>query len=349
MGVTSHDVARLAGVSQPTVSRALRDQAGVSAATRKKVRDAARALGYVPSQAGRALSTQTTARIGIVSAELTNPFYPTVLEPLHDALAEAGYRTILITDRGDHPVELEPLLNGSLDGIVLTTTERGSSLPYELMRRGVPFVLLNRVVDGAATDEIVADNRAGAAQVAELLVSLGHRVVAAILGPECTSTGDERYQGFRERLAELRVRLDPRYVLRGPFSEASGREGLAALTALRPRPTALFCGNDVIALGACNGARTLGIEVPRDLTVVGFDDIPMAAWDTFALTTVRTDLGAMARTAASLILRRIQTPDAPVRRVVLPATIVRRRTDAPPSASSSLSPIPEAPAPPGAS
>jgi LacI family transcriptional regulator len=327
MGVTSHDVARLAGVSQPTVSRALRDQAGVSAATRKRVREAARALGYVPSQAGRALSTQTTGRIGIVSAELTNPFYPAVLEPLHDALAEAGYRTILITDRGDQPVELEPLLNGSLDGVVLTTTELHSSLPHELARRGVPFVLVNRVVDDRNADAIVADNRVGAARVADLLVSLGHRVVAAVLGPESTSTGEERHRGFRDRLAELGVPLDPRYVLRGPFSEASGRDGLQRLARVRPRPTAVFCGNDVIALGACNAARALGIAVPRDLTIIGFDDIPMAAWDTFALTTVRTDLAAMARTAAALILQRIQAPDAPIRTIVLPASIVRRRTD----------------------
>lgn len=330
MGVTSFDVARLAGVSQPTVSRALRDRAGVSAATRKKVREAARALGYVPSQAGRALSTQTTGRIGIVSAELTNPFYPTVLEPLHDALAAAGYRTILITDRGDQPVELEQLLNGSLDGVVLTTTERHSSLPHELARRGVPFVLLNRTVDSTTTDAIVADNRAGAALVADLLVGLGHRYVAAVLGPESTSTGEERHRGFRDRLGELGVPLDPRYVLRRTFSETSGREGLEELASLRPRPTAMFCGNDVIALGACNAARSLRIAVPEDLTIIGFDDIPMAAWDTFALTTVRTDLAAMARTAASLILQRIQAPDGPARTTVLPASIVRRRTDGPP-------------------
>ena len=332
VGVTSHDVARLAGVSQPTVSRALRDQAGVSAATRRKVREAARALGYVPSQAGRALSTQTTGRIGIVSAELTNPAYPTLLVPLHDALAEAGYRAILITDRGEQPVELEPLLDGSLDGVVLTTTERHSSLPHELARRGLPFVLLNRVVDGATTDTVVADNRAGAAAVADLLVELGHRRIGAVMGPETTSTGEGRHRGFLDRLAELGIPLNPHHLLRRPFAEASGRQGLEALMALDPAPTAVFCGNDVIALGACNGARSLGLRLPEDLTVVGFDDIPMAAWDTFALTTVRTDLARMAQTAAAQILHRIQAPESPARTVVLPTSIIRRRTDGPPTA-----------------
>jgi len=151
-----------------------------------------------------------------------------------------------------------------------------------------------------------------------------------VLGPASTSTGEERHRGLRDRLAELGVPLNPRYVVRRPFTELSGREALQELAGLRPRPTAVFCGNDVIALGACNAARTLNIRVPQDCTIVGFDDIPMAAWATFALTTVRTDLAGMARTAASLILQRIQAPDGPTRTVVLPASIVRRGTDGPP-------------------
>jgi LacI family transcriptional regulator len=175
VAVTSHDVARLAGVAQPTVSRALRDEKGVSAATRRRVREAARSLGYVPSQAGRALSTRRSRKIGVISAELSNPFYPALLGPLHDALAGHGYRTVLFTDRGERPVELDPLLDGSLDGVVLTTSERTSSLPGELMARGVPFVMVNRTVDGIEADRCVAGNRVGAAAVAELLAHLGHR------------------------------------------------------------------------------------------------------------------------------------------------------------------------------
>jgi LacI family transcriptional regulator len=337
MAVTSHDVARLAGVSQPTVSRALRDQAGVSATTRRRVREAARALGYVPIHAGRALSTQTTGRIGIVSAELGNPFYPALLEPLHAALAERGYRAILITDRGDAPVELEPLIDGSLDGVVLTTCERSSTLPYELSRRGLPFVMLNRTVDGASADACVADNRAGAAAVADLLISLGHRRIGAVLGPESTSTGEERALSFRDRLAEHGVSLSPRHVVRGRFAESTGRAGLRALLAIRPLPTALFCGNDVIALGVCNAAHAAGIDVPQQLTVVGFDDIPMAAWDLVHLTTVRSDLAAMARAAAALITARIAAPSAPRRTVRMPAEVVLRGTHAPPHTASRTS------------
>lgn len=329
MPVTSHDVARLAGVSQPTVSRALRDRRGVSEATRHAVREAARALGYVPSQAGRALSTRTAGRVGIVSAELGNPFYPALIGPLSDGLATAGYRTILVTDRGDVPVEIEPLVDGSLDGVVLTTAERESTLPAELHRRGLPYVLVNRAVDDVDADSCVVDNRAGAASVADLLAELGHRHVAAVLGPDTTSTGHEREVGFRDRLGELGVALPRHLVRRVAFDADAGHRALASLLAERPRPTAVFCGNDVIAFGARNAARIAAVRIPEDLTVVGFDDIPMAGWAVFDLTTVRTDLAAMARHAVALLVDRMASPDRPPRRELLTPDLVLRGTHAP--------------------
>ena len=330
MAVTSHDVARLAGVAQPTVSRALRDEKGVSAATRRRVREAARSLGYVPSQAGRALSTRRSRKIGVISAELSNPFYPALLGPLHDALAGHGYRTVLFTDRGERPVELDPLLDGSLDGVVLTTSERTSSLPGELMARGVPFVMVNRTVDGIEADRCVAGNRVGAAAVAELLAHLGHRRVAAILGPESTSTGQERADGFRDALAHRGIDLPPARMVHGPFDPDTGRRGLIRLISTEAPPTAVFCGNDVIALGALNAAASLGIDIPERLTIVGFDDIPMAGWEVFDLTTVRVDLPEMAKSVAALLIERLATPDAPARSVVLEPRLIMRGTHAPP-------------------
>lgn len=328
--ITSHDVARLAGVSQPTVSRALRDQAGVSAETRAKVRDAARALGYVPSEAARALSTKRSRRVGIVSAELGNPFYPALLEPLHDALAARGYRTILVTDRGDQPVEIEALIDGSLDGVVLTTSMTDSQLPHELARRGVPFVFLNRVADGISADACVVGNYEGAERVANLFVDLGHRRIGAVFGPDATSTGRERAAGFRDRLAELGIGLAPRYSWQGPFSHATGRAAMNSLLQLAEPPTALFCGNDVIAIGVYNAAMGAGVSIPADLTVVGFDDIPMAAWETYDMTTMRADLARLACNATELLSERIEAPESPVRRVTLDAELVLRGTHGPP-------------------
>jgi LacI family transcriptional regulator len=322
--VTSHDVARLAGVSQPTVSRALRDRTGVSMVTRSRVREAARTLGYVPSHAGRSLSTRTTGRVGVVSAELLNPFYPCLIEPLHDALAAHAYRMILVTDRGDAEVELEPLIDGSLDGVVLTTCEVGSPLPLELARRGLPFVMLNRSTGAVDADMCEADNLAGGETVADFLLDLGHTRIGAVFGPESTSTGRDRAVGFRRRLNERGSPLAARYTRRGPFSQDTGRTALGQLMAQQPAPTALFCGNDVVALGVCNGALAAGIDIPRQLTVVGFDDIPMSSWEVFGLTTMRVDLTVMAQRAASLLTDRIKGPDLPTRRVVLSPELVLR-------------------------
>jgi len=331
MTVTSWEVAKLAGVSQPTVSRALRDQRGVSPETRKRVRDAARELGYVPIQSGRALSTRTSSRIGIVSAELSNPFYPALIEPLHDGLADAGYRTILVTDRGEVPVEVEPLIDGSLDGVLLTTSTIDSSLPRELKRRGLPLVLVNRESDAVEFDRCVVDNAAGAAMVADLLVELGHTRIASIMGPDTTSTGQQRMEGFRQRLYERGVELPAERVFYGPFSAATGSDGLISLMAAEP--TAVFCGNDVIAFGARNAALQNGTSVPHDLTVVGFDDIPMAAWPIFDLTTVATDLKEIANQAIKLLLWRMGNPAATARRVVIQPKMALRGTHSAPVTS----------------
>ncbi len=328
MAITSHDVARRAGVSQPTVSRAMRDQLGVSAATRQRVRDAARALGYVPHSAGRALSTRSSGRVAIVSAELANPFYPALVGPLHSALAGHGYRTILVTDRGDEPVELEPLIDGSLDGVVLTTCERRSTLPDQLARRGLPFVLVNRTVDAVPADACVAGNGAGARLVADLLLELGHRRIAVVAGPAATSTGAQRLRSFRDRLGDAGAGLKPQLVRRSDFSVSAGAAAMRELLAMRRRPTAVFCGNDVIALGVCNAARAAGVDVPGELTVIGFDDIAAAAWPLVGLTTVRVDLAVMARRAADLLVARMADPTRATERVVLAPELVLRATHA---------------------
>jgi LacI family transcriptional regulator len=330
MAITSHDVARLAGVSQPTVSRALRDQWGVSASTRRKVREAARTLGYVPIQAGRTLSTQTSGRIGIVSAELSNPFYPAIIEPVHDELARLGYRTILVTDRGHEPVELEPIIDGSLDGVILTTTELDSQLPYELRRRGVPFVLLNRDTRQPEYDACVVNNTVGVWDLAKLLLGLGHQRIGAIFGPDTASTGLERRTGFAQALGRLGASLPNSLTFSGPFSSTTGSQGFQYLW--NAKPTAIFCANDVIALGALSEAAALGVRIPEDVTLVGFDNIPMSSWNIFGLTTVGVSLEEMAMTAVGLLTRRMDDTERAVQRVTMQPVLTLRSTHGRPRA-----------------
>lgn len=329
MVVTSHDVARRAGVSQPTVSKALRDQRGVSAATRQRVREAARELGYVPSQRGRALATRRTRRIGVVASELANPFYPALIGPIHDVLSEAGYHTILLTDDASE-VDLEPILDGSLDGVVLTTCTLDSTIPAELAGRGIPFCLVNRETRVAPGDVCVPDNVAGATQVADLLADLGHQRIGVISGPATTSTGSGRLAAFRDQLARRGTALHPDRVIEHEFSIEAGRRGLERLL-VTDAPTAVFCANDVIAVGALNHARAAGIRVPEKLSVVGFDDIALSGWELTGLTTVRVEHQALARNGVDHLLSRIDDPDLPARRTVVPAELVLRGSHASPT------------------
>lgn len=329
MSITSHDVARLAGVSQPTVSRALRGDHRVSEATRTRVREAADALGYVPSEAGRSLATRSTHCVGVVVTDLTNPFYPHLIGPLHDTLEQHGYRMMLFAERSEAALETERLLDRSIDGVVLTTAVIGSGLPAELTRRGLPFVFLNRETGAGNADAAVVDNEAGGRLVAEELLRLGHTDIALIGGPAETTTGRDRELGFRIGLSEAGVGLPRRRVRQGPFDHGTGYEGLLDLMAENPRPTAVFCGNDVIAIGAINAARRLGIDIPGDLTVIGFDDLPMASWESFDLTTVRHDLDGMAKAAAGLLVDRLAGNSEAPRRTVFAPSLVPRGTHAP--------------------
>lgn len=322
MVVTGFDVARLAGVSQPTVSRALRNLPGTSPETRSRVLAAATSLGYVPSDSARSLSTRRTRRVAVVSEELTNPYYPALVEPLRARLAAHDLRTVVVTDAST-------LTDGSYDGAILTTTTRTSTLPRDLTERGVPHVLANRVLDHPESHCCAVDNAGGAAALAELLVDLGHRRIGSVQGPVATSTGRERAAALRASLRGRGLVLRRELTRRADFSHDAGQAAALDLLDRADRPTALVCGNDAVALGALSAARELGIAVPETLTVVGFDDIPMAGWPLIDLTTVHSDLSELATVAVDLLLAEIAEPGrVPIERRV-PVSLRLRGTHGP--------------------
>lgn len=332
MAITSRDVARLAGVSQPTVSRALRGDPRVATDTRIRVENAVAALGYVPSEAGRSLVTRVTKRVGIVVSDLTNPFYPHLIGPLHDTLEEHGYRMMVFTERSDSQVSIEQLVDGSVDGLVLLTSNVGSTLPAELTRRRIPFVFLNRETGEGMGDAAVVDNQLGGRIAAARLTELGHRCIGGIFGPTDTSTGRDREMGFRLALADKGIGLAPELTKRGPFEFDTGYHSMLELLKLPERPTAVFCGNDVIAIGAINAATAHGVRIPEDVSLIGFDNIPMAAWPVFQLTTIGHDLNKMAAAAAKLLVDRLRGDDeSPSRRIVLEPHLIERSTAIPAS------------------
>lgn len=304
MVATSRDVARLAGVSQPTVSRALRGDPRVTTETRRRIAEAAQALSYVPSQMGRSLSTQATQRVAMV-ADLANPLYPLILPAIHDALAARGYRMVLLAEREDDSSAYSPLLDRSVDGVLLTTTRRESTLPFELHQRGLPMVMLNRIGGMVAADSVVADNLQAGRVAAQMLISAGYRDIGLIAGPAAASTSTDREAGIREALADADIPLRSSHVARGWFGHDSGVSGMRKLMSLERPPGAVICISDSVAIGALNAARELGLRVPEDVAIVGIDDIPTSGWPICNLSTVSIPLPQMARDAANLLVDRL--------------------------------------------
>lgn len=329
MVATSRDVARLAGVSQPTVSRALRGDPRVTAETRRRIAEAATALSYVPSQMGRSLSTQATHRVAMV-ADLANPLYPLILPAIHDALAARGYGMVLLAEREEDGSGYSPLLDRSVDGVLLTTTRRESALPLELHRRGIPMVMLNRVGGLVDADSVVADNLEAGRAAARMLISAGHREIGLLAGPVEASTSVDRETGIREALADADIPLRSARVVRGWFGHGSGDAGMRKLMSLEKPPRAVICISDSVAVGALNAARDLGLRVPADVSIVGIDDVPMSGWPICNLSTVALPLPQMAQDAANLLVDRLLgiLPETPVRHVH-PVQAVPRGTHAP--------------------
>jgi LacI family transcriptional regulator len=333
MAVTSRDVAREVGVSQSTVSRALRGDPRVAPTTQVLVSDAARRMNYIPNVAARSLITARTQTVGVIVADIANPFYPQIVDSLHDELGLSGYRMVLLHERADgRRGELVPQLQGrSVDGLIFTSATLDSDAVDWFSDRGVPAVLLNRDIDGAFVDRVLSDTRLGGALAAELLVRLGHTRIGLIAGPSNTSTSRDRERGFLEALQRLGIPHCPELHRDGEFAYESGHQWARDLLSLPDPPTALFCGNDVMAFGALDAARRLGISVPDQLSVVGYDDIDMAAWAAFDLSTINQPLAQMAKAAARMMVSRIES-DAQLepRTQIFPASVVLRGTTAPP-------------------
>jgi LacI family transcriptional regulator len=334
--VTSRDIARAAGVSQPTVSRALRGDPRVAPATSALVQETARRLGYVPDAAARTLITRRTRTVAVVVADIGNPFYTELMSELHGSLGRAGYRTVLVNERTDlgGDAGMQPLLrSGLVDGAILATATLDEPTRALLAGERTPIVLVNRELGGVERDTVVSDNRAGGARVAELLAELGHRRIAHIAGPANTSTARERGAGLAEALEGLGIPLDPALRRGGDYSHRDGYRWTLELLELADPPTAIFGDNDVIALGALDAARRRGVAVPGELSIVGFDDIALAAWESFRLTTVRQPLSDMAQEAVRLLVERIERADGPAaRRIVFPTELIQRGSTASPRA-----------------
>ena len=324
--LTSHDVARLADVSQATVSRVLRQDPKVRPETRERVLRVLAETRYEPNAAARAFRTNRSGSIGVVVARLSYQLYPAMLEAIGSQLARLGQRMIVWdSEHGGDAVASRALRQGIVDGMILTAATHESEFLRDVPARSFPVVMVNRTVDTYASDQVSSDNIDGGRRVAEYLVACGRQRIALIAGIPRASTIRHREQGFREALERLGVALPPHYVYRSEtFSHASGELAVTRLLELASPPDAIFCVNDVLAMGAMDGARGRGVRVSDDLWLVGYDDIEIASWGAYDLTTVRQPMELMVAQAIELLLARIADREAAPRHVCLPNELVIR-------------------------
>lgn len=321
--VTSYDVAQRAGVAQSTVSRCFQGEASISAETRARVEEAARALGYTPNALARSLITQRSNLVGVVATRHTMRNNPEVVYAIGDRLAAAGKRLLLMVVANDQAAAeaLQGALEFPLDGLIACVHMPDETVRAFLLRQ-IPVLSFNRAVPHARIDSVIVDHAGATREVASLLHRAGHRRFLCISGPAPAPVSGERVRGLLFRLSELGIADVP--VIATDYSYEAARRAVAAQAA---RPDAIFCANDQLALGAMDGCRfDHGWRVPEDVSLVGFDDIPEAGRPGNALTTVRQDSEKMANTAVALLLQRIESPDAAARTVQVPTTLVRRES-----------------------
>jgi LacI family transcriptional regulator len=338
---TIQDVANLAGVHPATVSRALdpRLEGRIAAPTAERVRQAAQRLGYVPDPVARSLRSRRSAAIGVIVPDLANPVFPPIVAGIEDALAEAGYVT-LIANTGNDPVRerdrVTALQARRCDGYILASVTLDGTAAAPLisaaqLTAGSPVVLVNRETDGASLPSVGSDDRAGVRAALAHLAGLGHRVIAHLTGPPNLSVVRTRAEAFRSSAEHLG--LDPaRLTVRHcpALTAADARDAALTLLADDPASTAILAGNDLMAMGCYAAAQQLGRSCPGDISIIGYNDMPSVEWWRPALTTVRIPQYDIGREAARLLLERIGgDPSQPARQILLPVSLIVRSSTAP--------------------
>lgn len=329
--VTSIDVARLAQVSQSAVSRTYTPGASVSDTTRQKVESAARKLGYRPNAIARTLITRRSRIIGVVMSYLENQFYPVVLEKLSQRLQRDGYHVLLfIADTRQTDAVLAEILQYQVDGMVMASTAMSSALAMRCEEAGIPVVLFNRTSRTSEnTSSVTTDNYQGGFLAGQYLGRTGHQRVAFVAGLEDTSTNQERERGFRDGLAESGQMCFARAVGNYDFEDAkAAARSLFSVTAAQ-RPDAVFVANDHMAIAVMDTLRIeMGLRIPQDVSVVGFDNVKQAEWGSYQLSSVVQDADAMIEATAGLLMEEMDGATQN-RAVVLPTRLVLRQSSAP--------------------
>jgi LacI family transcriptional regulator len=334
MSITLKELGRLAGVHPSTVARVLNDdpRQRVREDVRQRIMALAREHGYQPNYMARSLRTKRSYVIGTVIPDIANPFFAILYRGIEDALAQREYSAILANTDDDRAMEqrsIAMLRGRQVDGLILATARRDDPAIEALAEAGFPFMLVNRHTDVPHPNAVVPDDYAGAMAAVEHLIELGHRRIAHIAGSDEISTGHMRRTGYRAALERHGLPFEPELLAEGSYRESGGYEAMRQLLSLGQRPTGVFAVNDLAAAGAIRAAQEAGLRVPEDLSIVGFNDLSMAAQTAVRLTSMRLPLREMGVAAAEGLLRQLNGGDPGAEPVVMPVSLVVRESTGP--------------------
>jgi len=337
-GVTVKHIAKAAGVSLGTVSHVINNNAPVRPEMRRRVLEAIRKLGYQPSLLARGLRSNRTSIIGMVIPDITNPFFPAVVRGVEDVAFQNSFRLILCNTDNDAAKEkayLRELHSYRMAGLILIPSVNSPIAERPDLEMGdVPVICLDRCPEDWNSDSVTVDNEQGAFAATTHLIQLGHRALAMIAGSMQLTNSAARVRGFKSAMRKAKLEIAPEYIQEGRFDRLSGYEKTRILLQHRPRPTAIVCANDLIALGVFSALREAKLRCPQDISVVGFDDIELSELTDPPLTTVFQPGYQMGARGATLLIKRIRGSHEEPQNVVLPTELKVRQSVATPAGSS---------------
>jgi LacI family transcriptional regulator len=331
-------IAARAGVSIATVSRALSGSGRVRAETRRRILAIAEELNYRPNSIARGLSRRRTDTLGVILPELVDEFFMDLVQGIEEEAYRANRYILLSSSHRQRDflrTSLEFMMSGRVDGVILMASQRMNDIEEIVSRSRCPIVLLNAGSHVACTASVNVDNYQGAFAVTEHLVQHGYRKIGVILGPDDNYDSAERFRGFRAALDAHGIPLRESFVVAGDFTKTSGFYGFNRLMSQSQRPEAIFAENDMMALGAYEAASRLGLRIPQDVAIVGFDDIRLSRYIRPTLTTVHVPIEELGRRAVRYLLQMIDgeaDPHQPYRLELTTGLIIRESCGCSPSA-----------------
>ncbi len=325
---TINDVAKKAGVSITTVSYVITGKRFVSDELKERVNRAMKEVGYRPNNLARSLRLGRTDTIGLVIPDSSNLYFAEISRHIEDIGFDNQF-TVFLCNSDDNPIKqskyLDVLIAKQVDGIVFISAFNDKSDLEQLVEANIPFVIVDRDEKNSSADIVLVDNFAGGKMAVNELIRLGHRRIACITGPSMVNPSADRYLGYREAVEENGLPFLPEYVVSGDFRHKGGENAMNALLHLPEPPSAVFVCNDMMAIGAIQAINKFGLKVPEDISVIGFDNIPIAEAISPALTTIAQPISQITQNAMELLFRRMEgdTRDFPSRITLVPELIVR--------------------------